>query len=201
MWRWMLIVVVVAGSYKWWQGRPVEYGPGVLVRESPRQDSVSNGESFSLYGFALTPVAEFSLRARVLSREDYRTGREADLSPVDLALGWGPMSDSSVLEQVSISQGNRFYYWRVDQFPIPRREIETNSANMHLIPADADVAGQLKDVVVGDIVQLSGFLVNAKADDGWYWNSSLTRNDTGHGACELFLVKHFFTESPLQDYQ
>ncbi|WP_211824059.1 hypothetical protein [Kistimonas asteriae] len=197
MWRWVgVIFIVVASVYQWRQGRPVEHGPGVLVSESPYQNPVPNGEAFSFHGFALTPVAEFSLRARVLSREDYRSGREADLSPVDLALGWGPMSDSSVLEQVRISQRNRFYYWRVDQFLIPRREIETNSANMHLIPSGADVADQLKDVVAGSIVQISGYLVNVKADDGWYWNSSLSRNDTGDGACELIWVERLYVESP-----
>ena len=46
------------------------------------------------------------------------------------------MSDERVLENIKISQSGRFYHWRVDAFPIPRREIETHSANMHLIPAN-----------------------------------------------------------------
>jgi hypothetical protein len=71
-----------------------------------------------------------------LSSERYSLGREADLSPVDLALGWGKMSDEAVLSKINITQSNRFYYWHVDAFPIPRREIEINSANMHMIPAD-----------------------------------------------------------------
>ena len=56
--------------------------------------------------------------------------------PEDLALGWGRMSDSDVLAKIDITQSGRFYYWHVDDFPIPRREIETSSANMHMIPSD-----------------------------------------------------------------
>ena len=58
------------------------------------------------------PVAGFSIDARVLSREEYAVGREADLSPLDLALGWGPMRRDDVLSQLKISQGARFYTYR-----------------------------------------------------------------------------------------
>jgi hypothetical protein len=43
----------------------------------------------------------------------------------------------------------------------------------------------LKSVRTGQLVKLSGYLVEARAADGWSWRSSLTRDDTGPGACEL----------------
>ncbi len=57
--------------------------------------------------------------------------------PSHLALGWQQMSDSAVLDHIEVSQANRFYSWSVRRFPIPRRAIEIESADMHLIPADA----------------------------------------------------------------
>jgi hypothetical protein len=39
----------------------------------------------------------------VLSVERYRTGREAEISPVDFALGWGSMSDDAVTSKLDIS--------------------------------------------------------------------------------------------------
>lgn len=125
----------------------------------------------------------------MLSSKSYSVGREADLSPVDLALGWGPMSDETILNKVDISQSHRFYYWHVDEFPIPRREIETHSANMHMIPADDRIEKMLKSVRPGEVVKLSGYLVQVNASDGWHWKSSLTREDTGNGACEVVYVK------------
>ena len=137
----------------------------------------------------LEPLAKFALTARVLSRENYKFDDGAALSPTDLALGWGRMSDSDVLSNIDIHQGVRFYTWSVKQFPIPRREIETSSANMHMIPANDEVARVLKRVRVGDLVTLDGLLVEADRPGGWRWRSSLTRGDTGPGACELVYVE------------
>jgi hypothetical protein len=105
------------------------------------------------------------------------------------------MSDSQMLNQIKISQGNRFYYWHVDTFPLPRDAIETHSANMHMIPADAAIKAQLSDVRVGQLIQLEGYLVQATGPDGFIWKSSLTRQDTGAGACELVYVKKLLVQS------
>ena len=58
-----------------------------------------------------------------------------------------------------------------------------------MIPADASVAYELKRVRVGDVVSLDGMLVEADKANGWRWRSSLTRDDTGGGACELVYVQ------------
>ena len=99
------------------------------------------------------------------------------------------MSDEAILSKVDISQSNRFYYWHVDELPIPRRDIETQSANMHMIPATSQIEKILKAVRPGQVVKFSGYLIEAKANDGWHWKSSLSRDDTGNGACEVVFVK------------
>lgn len=144
---------------------------------------------FTKNGYRLTVLAEYEVTARVLARKTYRFDRGADLSPLDFALGWGPMSDDRVLEHLDISQRNRFYYWRAERLPIPREEIERNSTNTHLIPADNTVARRLKTVRQGAVVHLRGYLVRADSNNGWHWVSSLTRTDTGRGACELLWVE------------
>jgi len=65
---------------------------------------------------------------------------------------------------------------------------------MHIIPANEDVEYNLKQVNQGDIVIFSGSLVRIKAKDGWYWNTSLTRNDTGAHACEVIWVTDLYTQ-------
>ncbi len=110
---------------------------------------------------------------------------------MDLTLGWGKMSDESVLDSIDISQSNRWYHWGTDKSPIPSREIETNSANMHLIPKDQSVESMIKRSRKGDIVEFSGYLIRVDAKDGWYWESSLSRTDTDYHACELVWVESF----------
>ena len=190
MMRWLLIALIAFGAWHWWGSRGIERAPGVIAAAAPEQRAINTSPpQFEKKGYTLTALARFTLTARVLGVEHYRFGREADLAPVDFALGWGPMSDSAVLSKLKISQGGRYYFWRTDEFPIPRREIEVNSANMHLIAATPAVEKQLKHARAGSLVQLSGYLVEARAADGWRWVSSLTRDDTGTGACELIWVE------------
>jgi hypothetical protein len=41
----------------------------------------------------------------------------------------------------------------------------------------------------GEIVHMEGYLVRVDGPDGFQWASSLSRSDTGNGACELFWVE------------
>lgn len=187
---WLLLALALYAGWSWSQHRPIARAAGVLAPDDPAQmDFDSPQAPIAFKDFTLQPLAQFSLTARVLSRDDYHFDAGSALSPTDLALGWGRMSDSTVLHGIDIEQGARFYTWRVKSFPIPRREIETHSANMHLIPTDAGVARELARVRVGDVVALQGLLVEADGPGGWRWRSSLTRDDTGAGACELVYVQ------------
>ncbi|MEZ5524178.1 MAG: hypothetical protein R3E62_04280 [Pseudomonadales bacterium] len=174
----------------------VTLGPGVFASESPYQESRSPSVTYKDDEYTITELAKFHIKAKVLAKENYYIGREADLSPTDLALGWGKMSDESVLDNIEISQSNRFYRWRVESFPIPRHEIETHSANMHLIPANDSIKSDIERVQQGEIIEISGSLVKVTATDGWRWISSQTRNDTGNGACELIWVESLRVVTP-----
>lgn len=192
--RKLLLVLAALVLVAVWQRshRAIHHGPGVLVAEIPRQERIDR-DAFELRkgDYSVRPLATFSLSARVLSRADYSWDAGAALAPVDLALGWGRMSDSAVLDKISISQSGRFYFWRVREFPIPEREIIESSANMHLIPADAAVEREIKRTRDGDIVEFDGYLVEVDGPKGYRWISSLTRSDSGAGACELVWVEHF----------
>lgn len=185
----ILVVLALAGAGNWWLHRPITHTAGVLVDAQPQQREPSKPAPIEHGDYRLTPLADFDIEARVLSRENYSIDAGSDLSPTDLALGWQRMSDSAVIEQLEISQSVRFftYRWR-DQPPIPQHEIERSAANMHMIPADPAIARELAKIRQGAIVRMRGQLVEAKRGDGFQWRSSLTREDTGAGACELFLV-------------
>ncbi len=188
----ILIIIVFLGLGFWFfTEEEVRHGPGVVAADDPIQTRPISAKSFDFKGYTIKPLASFEIKARVLSRKDYSFGREAELSPLDFALGWGNMSDETILDQIKIWQSGRWYRWQVKQFPIPRREIETHSANMHMLPANERIEYLLKKVKKGDIIELKGHLVKVEADDGWRWKSSLTRKDTGNGACEVIWVEDF----------
>lgn len=175
----------------------VQLGPGVMAPAEPQQQMLQTPITQQVDAYQLTELASFKITAKVLAKKNYSFDRGAQLSPTDLALGWGRMSDENVLEQIKISQSGRFYFWRVAAFPIPQREIETHSANMHVIPENISVKHALGKVRPGDIIEMSGSLVNVlSTDNQWRWRSSLTREDTGGGACELIWVKSLRIVTP-----
>ena len=194
-WLWIVVLACVYGAWQSWQRRELHHAPGVLVAEEPEQEALDDAPRFEHERYTIRPLATFRLRARVLSREDYRLDAMSDLVPTDLALGWGAMSNSAVLERIDISQSGRFYFWHVQQFPIPEREIVSHSANMHLIPADAGVARVLSEVRKGQVIALAGELVEVTRPDGWRIRSSLTRDDSGAGACEVIWVQDLRVDS------
>jgi hypothetical protein len=185
-----LIGLALYGAFNYFTSRPIDWPAGVLAAEDPKQTDFEGGEPVAQHGFELLPRARFSAAVRVLSRESYGHDDLADVSPLDFAVGWGPMSDSAVIDELDISQSNRFYYWRFeDQPPIPENEIVRHSANWHLVPASDAIEAKMEDVRAGEIVELAGLLIDVRNPKGQIMRTSLTREDAGAGACEVILVQ------------
>jgi hypothetical protein len=125
----------------------------------------------------------------VLARERYRHDKDAELAPVDLALGWGPMSTAAVINDLKISQSGRWYeYAWSGEAPLDPRLISAHSANTHCLPATREVRRQLLAVNRHDVVTLKGQLVEVSGPAGYRWRSSLSRTDTRGGSCEVMWI-------------
>ncbi len=189
----LIIALAVTGlwqGYESWQLRPVQPSDGPIAPDDPQQTDADGAPATALGRWRLIPRARYDITARILSREDYHFDLLSDLIPEDLALGWGPMSDNQILSAFEITQGARFYSWMPKrELPIPHQAVIEHSANTHVIPADARVGRQLKRLRVGQVVHLTGYLVNAVRDDGAYITTSMSRSDSGPGSCEVVLVE------------
>jgi len=203
--RWLIGTLLGLALLLWWvahlHSAPLAATTGgsgaadacrVLQVPGPILEVVQTEQAAAPFRFGngtVTPLAAFSVGARILSREDYSFGRETDYSPTDLALGWGPMAAPGLASALHVSQGGRWYrYSWTGDAPIAPADIAVNSANMHMVPANAPVADELAALKPDQFVRLDGWLVRIDADDGWHWQSSLSRSDTGAGACEVVLV-------------
>jgi hypothetical protein len=184
----LLAIAVAIYAYNYLH-RPITYPPGVLVPSDPEQTNVTESEKPIEYGtFHLMPLAHFELDARLLHRKVYHWDRQSRLAPLDLAVGWGPMSDQSILDRLRISQSMRFFWYEYQQPPIAKEEIISHATNLHIIPATPKIASLCKSLRVGSLFHLSGELVEATGPNIGTWRSSLTRTDSGNGACELVWV-------------
>lgn len=189
--KWALLAIVSWGAWNSWRLREVEQPPGMMAAQEPRQEALEVPKPIEHHGYKLEALARYEITGRLLSRERYRWDASAELSPMDFALGWGPMSDSQILDRIDISQSARFASWRFEggQPPIPIEIINQTMSNTHLIPANGDVFSQLNTMRVGQVVTLKGYLIRAKGPQGFTWQSSLVRTDWGAGACEVMYVE------------
>ena len=191
--RYLIRLCVLAGivwsGFAWWGGGALRHPPGVLVAEEPQQQACEPHPLGQIKNYSLTAVASYSLQARVLHTKRYWVDGD-DLVPYDVAIGWGRMSDQAVLDHLHISQSNRFFFyeWR-DEPPLPPDEIAAHSANTHIIAANRDVSKAVRSLRAGQVVSMRGYLVNVTGPNGFHWNTSLRRDDSGNGACELFYVE------------
>lgn len=193
---WLLVPLLALAA---WCARPRAQGT-TAVRpvdwtEDPAEWPIDPGErpAFTVATrkgpVTLRPRAGFEVSAVVASAERYRVDGGAFLSPLDLALVWGKLPEEPYWNRVSYLQTGRYYLWSTSSPEVDHAYIDGHSANMHVIPAAPNVRRALLAAGSGDWVRLRGLLVDAALPDGSTWKTSLSRADTGPGACELVWVE------------
>jgi hypothetical protein len=184
----IILLLVIAAGWFLFRDQPAHWR-GIPAAAEPQQTTKDLPKAFLHEKYTVTPLARYSATAVVLSRDRYRFDDAAELAPVDLALGWGSMSIAGVINELKISQSGRWYeYTFKGEPPLDPQAIATHSANTHCLPANATVKKQLLAVRRHDLVTLEGYLVEITRPDGYHWRSSLTRDDTNGGACEVMWV-------------
>ena len=173
--------LIILGAYQFFKN------PTSVLDYKDHQYVSSDIQRFN--GYTMTNLEPYEGEFRVFSTQTYLTGKESEISPIDFMVGWGEMKNPEIYKKINFSQSNRFGYWRTNQAPpLPVRDMERQVSNMHMIPANQKIAKQLYQVDEDDLIYLKGHLVEVKHQSGWQWRSSLSREDTGNGACELMLV-------------
>jgi len=140
----------------------------------------------------LQRVAEYSISGKILSKKKYGSTWSARLAPYDLAIGWAKLASPDLIEKIKYSQWGRFYFFKHDwDVPVKAEYIIEHSSNSHIIPATENLEKLLFHIKKHDLIKLEGFLVDVTGtigSDRVRWFTSLERNDTGNGSCEIFYV-------------
>lgn len=187
----LFIIFIFASGYYYWNTRPISHGPGEIVTQDPIQKNAFGVDPFDHERFRIEPLARYEMKARVISKKQYKGDIQSELSPFDIVVGWGPMSDSRNLDYILIKQSNRDYRWEVTNPPIPETQMRQHSANIHLVPPNEAMLQKLKDLREGHIINIKGYLIKASAETGWTLKSSLSRTDTGSSSSELVWLEEF----------
>ena len=103
------------------------------------------------------------------------------------------MSDESVINSVNISQSNRYYNYYSKDDNIDKDVITKNSLNMHIIPSNDVIESFLNEVKIGNVVRISGNLVDVHGPGNWEWKTSVKRDDKGDGSSEIVWVENILS--------
>jgi hypothetical protein len=141
--------------------------------------------------FYLDVKAQYKLSGILVGRHLYPRGLMKDLSPYDYAVAWGQVIEW--LPHIRFSQANRYCFFKYKiPSPVNKAYLETHMSNNHMIPSTPNLRHALRTAKKHVPVQIEGYLVNVQAQlrrgRTGTWNSSLKREDTGNGACEIIYV-------------
>ncbi len=166
--RALTIGLIILGIWFYEVMRPVGQPPGVLAPEPPRiTPAPESPPRFERDAHVLTALAGFQGSARVLSVERYSRDRLARIAPLDLALGWARLSDTTTFRGVDVAQTERRVVFKSWDPKLPDDEVAASVVNLHVIAADDEIEKQLNKLRIGNIVELRGWLVEAVSGDGW----------------------------------
>ncbi|MFO7660345.1 MAG: hypothetical protein R6V77_05480 [Candidatus Cloacimonadaceae bacterium] len=141
--------------------------------------------------FFLTPRAKYSVTGMLVSKRRYRRGFMSRLSPFDYALIWGKVPE--MLPQLKFSQTFRFCFFNLRPgAAVDMNYIQNHISNNHLIPSTDNIRRALKKVRKKEFVRIDGYLVDviasSKNKGTSHWKTSLKREDTWGGACEIIYI-------------
>ncbi|WP_343514171.1 hypothetical protein [Acinetobacter baumannii] len=163
-------------------------GMGSAFASTSSEYNIANGLLPVEKDQSISVLLPFQGNFRILGSKIYHNDEQAKFSPIDYAVSWGLFAQPEIARHISVKQYDRYLNWKIAKLPVPAEQAMQMVSNMHIIPANPEIAQQIKQVKRGDLVYLKGDLVEIK-DKDLVWKSSLTPTDTGDGACELFRVQ------------
>lgn len=199
---WGLVVICFVSFFNRNNLRSVDIlAPEVFIQ--PEQVELSDPSVISFYAnylsYRLTPLYTYSISGIVVGKMDYQIFSSLDkydkVFPVDLCLIWGVNAKRKVYleEGVNFSQDCRWCWaeWR-GSVAVDLHEMSNN----HLLVNDPKIFKIINSIGRGDQVTIRGKLVDVKAKDLGHpeapeitWKTSITRSDSGAGACEVIYVE------------
>ncbi len=141
----------------------------------------------------VTLVAKYKMYGRVYAKRYVPSKLHlASIVPYDVTIGWGDLKSKDVYKTIKTVMSGRVVYWFYNsKCPLNEKEINSMMSNNHLIPANKNVKKGIKKLRKTDVVYIEGYLANVSIHKPHIIErstSSLTRDDTGLGACEMIYV-------------
>ena len=179
-----------------------------LITEGEPQQEASDRAPFTTtiegYTYSLTPRATYDIAGLVVSQHRgdalFNLYHQTDPGNVrDVCVVWGESIANGSYRKVQFWSGEFTCSFAWSTAISPPFKPETASNN-HLLPASDAVARQIGAIQVGDQIRMTGLLVDYTVTQNgreiFTRRTSLTRGDTGNGACEILYVTALTVVAP-----
>ena len=164
------------------------------TQKSPFETKVNN------HTYTVTPLFEYELSGVVVT--DYESGSFGDiyhhrkwkdfLNVKDLCVVWGQNITSGVFRKLRYDSGPWTCFFKAPDRKTGERFRDDQLSNNHLLTDKLDLHHQIMRVAPGDEVRIRGVLANYHyTASGFDRGTSISRTDTGNGACETIYVTDF----------
>ena len=148
--------------------------------------------------YEITPVADYHISGLLVSHNDIRSFWDMyhDKNSVDIkdiCLLWGSNLIDDTFKKVSFHNESVSCHFKTHDATSAENFNTAEVSNNHLLASDPEVRRKINESRVGDQVELSGMLINycPRENRDWIRQTSLSRTDTGGGACEVMFVEEF----------
>lgn len=148
--------------------------------------------------YQIQPVYEYELWGLIV--EDHNSFSWIDtsheqwgdfLNTKDICVIWGKNITNPYLKDFEFSHGDWTCYVKTSSSEAWSSFKLDQLSNNHLLPGDRVIEARIKAAHIGDEIHLKGQLVNYSINHGPKRRTSITRNDTENGACEIIYVNDF----------
>lgn len=170
----------------------LETGPGASALAAPFQTTVG-GVTYSI-----TPRAEYEIWGLVVSRHDsdswidwIHQAWNDHLNVVDLCVVFAENVERGGYVGLNYSSGQFVCYVQTGSSEKWQRFSMRALSNNHVLTDRPDLVRKLRSIRIGDQIRMRGVLAEYAHNQGMPFTrgTSLTRDDTGNGACETLFVQ------------
>ena len=169
------------------------YNDFFSAMKEPQQIKVKK-RTIKFKGFNLTALYKIKMIVRVVSAKKYSWDNLSPIITHDFGVTWGKISKTNIFNLFTWNQKDRFLIYSIREDYLKKiggnKYVSNHIANIHLIPKNWSIESQLNKVKPYDIIEITGYLVDVQYGNHIVY-TSITRTDTGPGACEVIFIENF----------
>ena len=172
------------------------------LRQEPRQRPTDRAPfTVELEGitYSVEPEFSYAIEGLVVSEHvtaswwrprTFHTRANDRLNVKDVCVVWGENAANGSYRQARFHSGEFTCYVRFAAAEPARAFVPRALSNNHLLAVDPNLRRQLSDLRRGDQIALRGYLASYSHNlgQGYRRGTSISRDDTGNGACETLYV-------------